>query len=606
MENPQKIWCPKPYKFPVENPDTFTVPGLISDLRENSYLADAMFFPNSFSLFPTQHNIREAIRDHKFIFIQAIRGAAKSFSVGRALAAESMTRKIKIVYAAPTYRQALHPWNYAVNTILENQDENLPLDLTNEVDGQVIRGMMLSRLKLKNGSQHVALPMGKGEGIRGERADVLVIDEFFAIERSMYKDHVLSFLKGHKGQGSYGPKLVVMTSAEYQDCFAYTVLQNFIKNIQGEDIKAQQDDNYKRKYIIIDINVNDLEKEGYTVDWDILEQQLDGASEEEKQQVLYNKWVGRSGQFLPGDLIERMSSNEINIEYKAEKGFTYGFSIDVATQLHGDYFVIHVWKFLPNEKMGLVYTYWNKGLSTDDAAWEIHKLNKSFNPEWIVMDKGGGGLQVTDSLMKPTLSLRDGTIHEIDTPILQHDEYRTISGQRKLILNRASDEMVRAGFANDRSRGGENIHSEDIMIHLMYDGLRKILSREECPILIPAVYQEDGGDGENSTAVIHDRIKDSVMQLKYLAMKTVKNAETGTQEIVKTTTNKMPKYIWKNAEHDAASALSYGYILYRIQHRWGSKAPQMVDAMAVPTIMDENYKFRGMIEIKPEEIYKAW
>lgn len=601
-------WRPYHAPYPVDYNDlsTVTVQNLINSIRSDAVFADRYWLPNSDPLFPFQNLTLKTFDEHKFTWEQAIRGAAKSYGAARYCLVKGLTHKAKFVFTGPTYRQALHPFNYIVTLIEENSQPGNPLDLSKEVES-IVRGSMFSRIKLKNGTEFVALPMGDGEKIRGERADVLVCDEFFLMDRAMYQSHILSFLKGYKKQGSVGPKLIITTSAEYQDSFAYTVFTDrFIKNLLIEDKLVAQDPTYKRKYAILDINVDDLIKQGYITDMDIHEQQLVGATPEERQQALYNHWIGVSGQFFPANLVTKLRSDLVTIEHESDGNHRYCMTIDVATAQNGDLFILDIWKMLPElgNKMGLVNSYWNKGLGADEMASKIHSFNRRFHPTWIVMDKGGGGLFVRDALMKNKLVFRDGSTEDIKVPILEHNENRIVGdGERKLILNRPSDPKIREAFVdNSRSTGVDYIHSEDVFVHLMYDGLRQLLQREDQAILIPSGYvTNDDADPEVSNAVIFDNITESVLQLRHLALKINVGAD-GHKEVARTKVNKMPYYVWKNAVKDGASGFIYGYLAYQIFNR--NNAPPVAASPIVRTIRtDEGIDFTGMVDHTPGQVY---
>jgi hypothetical protein len=516
---------------------------------------------------------------------------------------KGLSNKVKVVFTAPTYRQAMHPFNYVAQFLEENSNPNLPFDMGREVES-IVRGTIYSKIILKNGTQFVALPMGNGEKIRGERADILSIDEFFAMEKNLYQNHVLPFLQGHKEEGQV-TKLILSTSAESQHSFAYTVLTNrFMKKIVQEDAAVAADPNYKRNYCVLDIKVEDVLASGYRLSMEVLEQQLEGMSAEERAQALENKWIGNSGQFLPGNILDRMSSKDIEIEHTAAPGSTYALSVDVATTINGDSFVIHVWKMLPERKrMGLVNSFWSKGLTADEMALKLHKMNKRFRPEWIVMDKGGGGLFVAQSLAKTVLQEADGMRHEVALPILEHNDTHYVVGEHKLILTRPKDELVRSAFVDDRTFGGDHIHSEDVLVHLMYNGLKQTLQHEDIPIVIPSGYKDNGVDEDDSNAVIFDRIRESVLQLRHLTLKMQENPD-GTKEVVRSRVSKVPSYIWKTSVKDGASAFIYGYIAYRLFYQ-GYEPTEIASPRAHPTVPSEMSVFYpGMVEYHEGQLQK--
>lgn len=540
-------------------------PELIDEIKKDIILADSMFLPNSHRLVSFQRLSLREMADRMVIFLQAMRGASKSYLDARYATVEGYRNKIKVVYTGPTYRQALHPFDYTMRFIEENSTPNNAINLGNEIESGPVRGTMRSWFRLKNGTEHVALPMGSGENIRGERADILIIDEFFNMEREMYKLHILPFLLGHRGIDSVGPKLILSTSAEYADCFAYHLLsKTILPKIAQEDKKIKEDPNYKRKYVVLDWNIDDVRASGYKVDEEVVSLLLEGSSEEEKQQALYNKWVGTSGEFFPPNILETASSPLINIEYSNDHKFPYVLAVDVANAEKGDRFIIHVIKILDN-KIALVNTFWGRGMTSDEMAWKIHQFNGRFNPTVIVMDFLGGGLHVMQSLSKTKLIFSDNSEQVVKQPLLPHDETNWLSGDRKIVLTRATDPVVREAFAAARARGGELITTQDMFNHLVYDGFRQFISQNEMPLLVPA-FHNPGGDEERSELQIFELIRESVRQLRHLKRE-IKEFADGSKELVKTGLAHVPKYVWKNVNRDAGVTLCYGYLAYLIHNK---------------------------------------
>jgi hypothetical protein len=481
----------------------------------------------------------------------------------------------------------------------------LSCTLSREIESVTLGGSKgVAIIKFRNGSIIKALPMGNGSRLRGERAQILVCDEFFLMEKTMYKSHIVPFLLGHKAKSAIGPKLIMSTSAEYEDSYAYQVLTKMVlPNIARESKIAAVTPGYKRKYVCIDWNIDDIQSQRlpdgtpYQVDKDVMAILLEGASEEERQQVLFNRWVGLSGQFMPANLVDRMSSADLRIEHVAEPGAQYSLAVDVATTPDGDRFVIHVLKFLGgNNKAGLVNTFMERGLTADEMAWYIHEFNRKFDPEWIVMDKGGGGLFVSQSLSKRKLVFKDGSEKEVSMPILEHSETRALDGDKKLILTRPTDPKVRSSFAGDRVRSGEYIGSEDIFVDLLYNGMRQALTRDDIPYVIPASCGEEGDEYDRSELKILSDIRESVLQLKYLTLKYVTMPD-GTREIVRSKVNRVPLYTWKTTNKDGASALFYSYIAYNLHYQESRGAESVVGMPLVrPNRYDALYDYDGFYE----------
>lgn len=551
--------------------ENFSFEDLCNAIKHDPLLADRVLFPYSYPLSTHQKASYLEFEEGKFIFEQACRGASKSYTVARWMLLKALTQLMTGIFTAPTFRQALLAFKYAETILKENATARNPINLARELDGKIVGGggqAVEARMRFKNGSILKALPMGDGEKLRGERADVLFCDEFFKMDQAMFRIHILPFL--------YKPvitevnpfkvprmesKLIMATSAEYEDCFAY----HFLTQTMLPKVKEQREAGGRRKYIVMDWNIDDLNACGFPLEPDVLALQTGNAPQEEKLRALYNKWIGISGQFFPANMAEKMARPEIHIEHEADPRHSYAMTVDVAMAREGDDFIIQIFKFLGDRKMALVNSYWNKGLSPDDMAHEIHQFNNAFNPDYIYMDKGGGGLAVVSSLAKRKLVLSSNQEIVINSPILFYDEIR-LAGQKKLILNRPSDGMVREALMGNRPTGQDYIAQEEVVLHLMYDGIKNLLMGEEPLILIPEFASERTDKYYRSEVEILDNIRESVHQLRHLAVKTLELPD-GTKEVVRSPKNKMPLYIWKHAKKDAAVTLCYGFIPYNLFYK---------------------------------------
>lgn len=484
---------------------------------------------------------------------------------------KALTYLLSGIFTAPTFRQALLAFKYAIQILKENSTPRNPINLARELDGKIVGGgggSTEARMKFKTGSILKALPMGQGEKLRGERADILYCDEFYQMDQTLFKVHILPFLYKpiiesnnpfiHKRLES---KLIMSTSAEYEDCFAY----HFLTHTMLPKVAQQEREGSRRKYIVVDWNIDDLNACGFPLEPDIIELQTGNAPAEEKQRALYNKWVGISGQFFPANLAEKISRPEIHIEHENDPRYAYALTVDIAISATGDDFIIHVFKFLGDQKMALINSFKGTGLSPDDMAYQIHNFNNKFSPETIYMDKGGGGLAVVASLAKRKLVLASNQEIPIESPILLHDEI-LLSGQKKLILNRASDIKVREALMGDRPSGQEYVAKDEVALHLMYDGFKQLLMQENPVIMIPEFASERTDEYYRSEIEILDNIREAVHQLRHLSVKTIELPD-GTREVVRSPLNKVPLYVWKNARKDGAVTFAYGYIPYKLHYQ---------------------------------------
>jgi hypothetical protein len=554
-------------------PDQFTFEELCDRLQNDILLADKVFLPFSPPLSIHQQATFRAYESGDYFFHEAVRGGAKSYTTSRFNLVYGLTHLVTTVLTAPTYRQALINFNYMVGCIKENNTVRNPFPLGKELDGKIIGGGNIeARMRFKNGTVNKALPMGKGERVRGERADIMHCDEFYQMDKTMFMYHLLPILNKPEMEGDQlgltptrpDSKLIITTSAEYEDSFAYHFLTGtMLKKIKWEDELVAQDPNYRRKYWVLNWTFDDLKEFGYKMNKELWDLQTAELTPEEKQRALYNIWVGTAGQFFPSNLRETIASPTIKVETERRKGSDYALTIDVAMVEGGDDFVIHVWKFLGNRKMALVNSYFDNGLPNDDMALKIHEFNDKFHPEWIYMDKGGGGLSVVNSLSKRILVLKNGEQVKIDNPIVLHDDF-ALEGQHILIVNRPTDSKVREAFAGD-AKAAEYLSNEDVLSHLMYDNMKKLLTREEPLILIPDIADITQDNYGRREIEIWDNINESVSQLRHLAVKTEEVSE-GKRVVVRTKINKMPTYVWKHAKKDGGVCFCYGIVPYLLHY----------------------------------------
>jgi hypothetical protein len=599
-------------------------------VRDDILLADSIFLPQSPALSAHQAATMVQYANGKFIFHQACRGAAKSYTTARFMLLWALTHKTKNVITAPTYRQALLVFQYIVDMIKENSNSASPISLSAEIDGKIVGGGSIeARMRFKNGSIIKALPMADGSRLRGERANTLHCDEFFKMEKAMFETHILPFLvspiiKTRRNvllPPPVDPKCIMTTSAEYEDCYAFHFLTNrMLPAIRNEDKIVEAKPEYKRKYYVLDWNIEDLSACGFELDPDIIEFQLGDATPEEKARGLYNKWVGISGQFFPS-LVDKISSKFIKVEYEADPTFAYSFTVDVATVEGGDDFVIDVWKHLGNKKTALVHTYVNNGLSNDDMAFMIHHYNRLFKPEIIMIDKGGGGQFVQKALYKRKLILqhRDliaqyGEEHDIQVPLVLHDEVAFL-GDNKILFNKPTDPMIQAAFAGAYSRSGEYLNTEDLLSHFIFDTMKKTLLAHEPSFLIPytaSVHYD--GDGEAAKAerysgseqAILDNIKEAVHQLRHLRIKTEENPD-GSRTIVLSKQARVPSYIWRNSKKDGAVTFLYGLIPHLLHYK-DERGAALGDTGLIfeDNQYDNGSAYRGMVDHLPEQIYNPF
>lgn len=485
----------------------------VSDYLAKDVLAfDRFMLPvetKKFPLFDFQRLIMQEAMQRQFLWLQLMRGGAKTYTIARfVLDYCLMNPGVPVVLTGPSFRQALLMFDEIVRIVERNdRDENAPVRVGSEIVGEVKRNTLESLVRFKNTSSVRAIPMGDGRKIRGLRGGLLVLDEFYQMTEELYESHVLPFVQIK--QGGKESKVVHITTSWYQDCFAYRRLMQI-----ASEVKAGND-----AYGILDFNLEDLVTCGFPLSENIWKDARRHGNPTTFAMTYYNVWPSSAFRWYEQKVIDDAISaqHEVRVELqrdKKEKDVSYFAVIDLAASEKGDSTVTLVFRY-EHGKAKCIYGKSTKGLGPSQRAWEVHELHRKFNPDFVIYDSHGAiGVDLRNDLAKDKLII-DGAIRKVQ-PLVHHDDYH-LRGEHILIPVSSKDtEVIKA--LTGMPRDGR-IEGEDGLNNLLHTKTRDLLWAGEIvgpsplPTLVDGSKQAEDIEYSGSQTEVMDVIRTAFQQL---------------------------------------------------------------------------------------------
>lgn len=266
------------------------------------------------------------------------------------------------------------------------------------VKGKVQRTTYRAMSKMRNGSFIEGLPLGTGQKIRGQRYNIVIVDEYAQVGEDIIK-LVVRPMMTVKFAGIQN-KYIIASSAYYT--WNHLYLQYILYNIM-----SQED---PENYSVHEHNKDDIfmipEKDRpFDMDADIIEMMRMDSTEEEFSMEVLGKFPIENVGFISQQLIDSctpkntVTSVESPIESSGDNS-EYTMGIDAARVQGGDNFVITVLKIDRNNEnlKRLVYCLALNGVKYQEMIFAIRKALMKFSIVRINMDSGGGGLTLKDLL----------------------------------------------------------------------------------------------------------------------------------------------------------------------------------------------------------------
>lgn len=364
----------------------------------------------------------------------ASRGLGKSFLIAIYCCVRCVLYPgTKICIASGTRGQATNVLEKIRTEIIPKSNE-----LKSELRGGDIKIAASEAIAMfKNGSYIKVVTAS--DSARGNRANVLVLDEFRMIDKDTIETVLTKFLTASRQPGYLNkPKYahlkdqernrqVYLSSAYFQDHWSYTKVKSFVKNMQHPD----------RDWFICSFPYQLAIKEGLSNREDIADQMLDEDFNEIRwmMEMLAEFYGDSEGSFfnyeavaknrkiqypmLPDKLCIKLgNNNKLRIQPK-QPGEKRILSVDIAlmssSKHKNDASAIFINQLLPTKAgrfiNNIVYTETSEGLRTDEQALQVRKLYTEYDCDYIVIDCKGVGIGVFDALAGDISDVESGEIY---------------------------------------------------------------------------------------------------------------------------------------------------------------------------------------------------
>jgi len=394
-------------------------------------------------LMPFQSVMLELLWNRKFPMIMAARGGGKTFMLGvYALLRALLVPGEEIVAIGKAFRQSKKVFEY-----IERIYNTSPL-IREAVDASFGQFNVKRKDAISHGSDRyefhaglskiVALPVGDGESIRGQRATILLVDEFASINEEVLEIVVSPFLSVHKNpyksaetaallqrleqmgardellekiafsQGK-GNQMVISGTASNQFNHFYKYYKHYINvvNSQGDPkvirralsdkmgvVSEQIDpidiqdvcDTWK-EYCVYRLPYTSMPR-GYLDQAMVARNRITFSSARFKQEYLC-EFPDDTGGFIPLELIRNASPQPpdeipVPVELFGEPGARYVVGIDPARQ--HDYFAISIVKLKGNGEYQLVYSRaWQRRVYPSvyfGTTASVQRSSDGYGPRW--------------------------------------------------------------------------------------------------------------------------------------------------------------------------------------------------------------------------------
>lgn len=407
-------------------------------------------------LLPFQSVLLDMMWSRKHVMVLMSRGAGKTYM----LALYALLRAIlcpgsEIVIVGAGLRQSMKVFSYIVK--LYNQSPLIQESLKKYGGPRIV--MTGPYIEVGYLSRIIALPIGDGEKIRGQRATNLEVDEFGSLSESVFETAIRPFASVHadpeqrvrirefldriKGLGAgnglidqledmqgYGNQFVLAGTSNYEFNHFYKYYQTYQmiiaskgdpyliqKAIENQrSTKSDMVSRMSRKEIDILAkgwkNYVIFEMPYYEVPRGFLDEENIMHDKATMSPIRFGmeyemKWAKDSDGFIKRSSINDatcVEEDKFEIELFGEAGKEYVMGLDPAR--HNDNFGCVILKLVPGGSQVVYVDAW-RGKDTPTSARKIRDLMSRFNIVRIAIDQGGGGDAIADTLQLKELCQDD-------------------------------------------------------------------------------------------------------------------------------------------------------------------------------------------------------
>jgi hypothetical protein len=297
-------------------------------------------------------------------------------------------------------------------------------------DGEMSRRNDVFSWKLFNQSTITCVPLSNGDGLRGLRANVLIVDEALLVSKEIITTILMPFLVASGGiteklayreeedkrvaSGELKEedrkifkstsKLILLSSASFKFEYLYEIYEDYLRKIAGkinqedEKKKLEEKQTFPGTYLVTQLSYKVVPPD--LLDKAILEEATGGTTSEQTVLREYEAQFvdGSEGYFSPKkmELCTIPDGMEPTTETKGEEGYEYILAIDPSNSSSdsGDHFAMSVIKIVGNEKQEkvglLVHSYAEAGANFKDNVLYFLYILQAFNIVYIISDTTQG------------------------------------------------------------------------------------------------------------------------------------------------------------------------------------------------------------------------
>lgn len=342
----------------------------------------------------------------------------------------------RCVIVSASYRQAV----LVMREVERFWQESPQLQVS--VTGDPTFGTTEAILNFNNGSYIKALPLGDGSKIRGERASVLVVDEYAQVPREILDTVVRPFLNvtadpmGGKQSGAKN-FMVYATTAYYKFSHAYRTYLDY-KRLTDEN-----DEMYDPEYCLSEFTYQDA-PEGF-MDAKVIAEAKRSMEHAQFMMEYENIWLDDTEGYFPRSLVESGRRPWLSPRIQGAPRKEYVMGIDPARTRDAFAIVLIELADKGAEDHRVIYANQEFQMTFQDMTETIRNILRQFNIIRIHMDAGGGGSTIKDLLAVPSLHYNEAAhTTETEEAILdmEDEEHKYLSGRRILKMIRFAPKII--------------------------------------------------------------------------------------------------------------------------------------------------------------------
>jgi len=372
---------------------------------------------------------------HQFSYLVWSRGCGKTTMMAIYLLLRAWLHpNERCVVVSKGYRQALH-----VMREIERFWQDSP-----ELQASTLRaptfGVTESVLNFHNGSYIKAIPLGDGQGVRGERAQTLVVDEYAQMPKQILDTVVIPFLNVRADpmagkQSGRENHMVIATSAYYQFNHAYETY------LQYKELTDPNSPKFDPNYFLSEFDYHDTPP-GF------MDENAIAKAKRELTHATFlmeyeNQWLADTEGFFPRSLVEDSRREWLFPLLRGDPKKEYVMGIDPARSR--DAFAVVIIE-LAEHQMGehkLVYANAWEQRPFQEMYERVNDLLLRFNIVRVHMDAGGGGTTMRDLLSNPYVhAVGDRLVRELPLLDMDDDTVKFQEGRHVLRMVKFAPEII--------------------------------------------------------------------------------------------------------------------------------------------------------------------